>query len=806
MAKSKFEPPKLGSDVDAGKFKKLAQRVEDTLAKETLFAEPKQIDPSLVLVAPLNRDGAPPNVQHVHCGILKSFKTKGFDRTRPAIGICIKFTSEEGKKKLLEHNKRFSKGNKLLPPIDEEQAIYGSLATSHFNLALRCIQSGISSPIGNLLDLTAENHNLKDMVLNGHRWWILPESVAKEKQVDISLWRNMDQNENQATHEIEILQSIKATAEHLSQKQAKVTQGDLVAAAGRRNPAKISVPALMNLCKFYIGFLENGVVDLVQDLVDFHSLTVDPKELTVSTSFFQTIVSEEALSKCPHTRLHLVISQYTTEKMRVMAGGPGVSMFLETGQITSLCRKPDLLKTLENKMREIKGKYLPILEKLLSERQARLELAVYMDLILRCLFSKPWPLLDPKVTLNVGKFSVEKIGDLGVQWARTVDLKHPDLGFAEAAGLQETLDDSVEEAKEVDLGGLRQAKRTSSDGPEPDLGPKFQRGDQVTVVRRMSWALPQPEMPKYRKDLVEGTEGVIEGWADLEQRQVLLKVVLDLPSGPKQSITKEVYPRNLKLTSDYQASKGGLESASEKEPAKECPLQAPQWFLGSSDPSCVKIEPHFKELVADSDKCSKLMYLKSRIGVAQEALLETLPKYSEKDFVVVHRKNEKGLWKDELWTKRDFEPLEIQLGPFSSQLKDTHLMATAHAVVGLPKHGRGAHPENLSLAFDGRGRTLMAHKGSLDSEEHQGSFYWLVQRTSQASVANLTFENAILEQQIKVSLPAPKRRKVTTVQWDSSELPSIPILVNKKAIQKNTKLLMFQAEKKKEEKKENKYR
>lgn len=71
-------------------------------------------------------------------------------------------------------------------------------------------------------------------------------------------------------------------------------------------------------------------------------------------------------------------------------------------------------------------------------------------------------------------------------------------------------------------------------------------------------------------------------------------------------------------------------------------------------------------------------------------------------------------------------------------------------------------------------------------------------------VPNLTFENAILEQQIKVSLPAPKRRKVTTVQWDSSELPSIPILVNKKAIQKNTKLLVFQAEKKKEEKKENK--
>ena len=102
------------------------------------------------------------------------------------------------------------------------------------------------------------------------------------------------------------------------------------------------------------------------------------------------------------------------------------------------------------------------------------------------------------------------------------------------------------------------------------------------------------------------------------------------------------------------------------------------------------------------------MHLKSRIGVTMEALAESLPSYNDKDFLVVHKKNNKGLWKDELWTQRDFDAFEIQLGPFSSQLKETHLMATAHAVVGTPKHGRGAHPENLSLALDGRGRTCIA--------------------------------------------------------------------------------------------------
>ena len=95
-----------------------------------------------------------------------------------------------------------------------EEAIDGSLASSHYNLALRCIQIGLVSPIGTLSDLMAQNYNLKGVVLNCHCWWVLQESVSMGGQVGISLWRDMGQNENQVTHDIEIVQSIKATAEH----------------------------------------------------------------------------------------------------------------------------------------------------------------------------------------------------------------------------------------------------------------------------------------------------------------------------------------------------------------------------------------------------------------------------------------------------------------------------------------------------------------------------------------------------------------------------------------------------------------
>ena len=180
--------------------------------------------------------------------------------------MCIKYTSEAGKKGLMEHNKRFSTGNRLLPPIDEEKAMYGSLAGSHFNLALRLIQSGSYSPIGNLSDMMDEQPHLKMKVKEGHVWTILSEETPLVAQQEISLWKNMDQNDNQGIHEIEILQNIKMTALSLSKSMNKVSMGDLVAFVGKSNPAKIKSSLLMTLCRYYIGFLNNGVPELVGTL------------------------------------------------------------------------------------------------------------------------------------------------------------------------------------------------------------------------------------------------------------------------------------------------------------------------------------------------------------------------------------------------------------------------------------------------------------------------------------------------------------------------------------------------------------
>ena len=120
-------------------------------------------------------------------------------------------------------------------------------------------------------------------------------------------------------------------------------------------------------------------------------------------------------------------------------------------------------------------------------------------------------------------------------------------------------------------------------------------------------------------------------------------------------------------------------------------------------------------------------------------------------------------------------------------------MASLYALVGLPKSGPGAHPENVALALDGRGKNKIAHKGELDEEEHQGSLFWVVGRTSKAVHANLVFEIISFQTQIQMSLPATKKRKTETCSWDSSMMPTVPILVNKKEIKENMQLLVFQA-------------
>ena len=258
---------------------RLAQRVEQALERTT-NKEPKHIHPSRILVSTQNRNGAPPNVQHVHQTILKSFITKGFDYSRPPVGICVEVKSPEGKQKLLEHNKKFL--SPLMPPIVEDGVQYASIACTHLNTALRFLVSGASSPGGDLSGVLESQPNLKEAAEVGHKWWVLPEDTCPHLLSDISNWRNQDQAENQVAHEMEMLQMVATAASILAVKSEFISIRDLISKASRAAHPKQAGTLLGILCKCYAKCTESGSPELVNELIEYHSQQVNPNEVTVS--------------------------------------------------------------------------------------------------------------------------------------------------------------------------------------------------------------------------------------------------------------------------------------------------------------------------------------------------------------------------------------------------------------------------------------------------------------------------------------------------------------------------------------------
>ena len=71
----------------------------------------------------------------------------------------------------------------------------------------------------------------------------------------------------------------------------------------------------------------------------------------------------------------------------------------------------------------------------------------------------------------------------------------------------------------------------------------------------------------------------------------------------------------------------------------------------------------------------------------------------------------------------------------------------------------------------------------------------MVHRASSEKEANMVLEQVSSEQHVTLHMPLKKKK--TQVDWEPADVPTIPILMNKKAIKEHTKLLVFLPETKK---------
>ena len=113
--------------------------------------------------------------------------------------------------------------------------------------------------------------------------------MPAETKVDISLWRNADQNANQGTHEIEILQNVVSSAQALQKDQVKVTTADLIAKTSKRTTQKIPVYALRTVADLFMGYLNKDRADLLAEIVEYHCYSVNPRELVVAIDFIKNL-------------------------------------------------------------------------------------------------------------------------------------------------------------------------------------------------------------------------------------------------------------------------------------------------------------------------------------------------------------------------------------------------------------------------------------------------------------------------------------------------------------------------------------
>lgn len=183
---------------------------------------------------------------------------------------------------------------------------------------------------------------------------------------------------------------------------------DLVGTVQRRHHANnMSGLTFLHRCIFYVQFLEKGAVDLVNELVDFDNHKIGPNELTAGAAFLQTLVSEPHLKQGP---IH-----------KAVLGGHPIHMWkTECKRVDLLCLCPLNLcrpradakhmqinvRPWTSHIQQIKAKYWPWLACHLGGRMAKLEVALYMGMFLKSLFSTPWPYVEPNVHLPMGRFAL----------------------------------------------------------------------------------------------------------------------------------------------------------------------------------------------------------------------------------------------------------------------------------------------------------------------------------------------------------------------------------------------------------------
>ena len=146
---------------------------------------------------------------------------------------------------------------------------------------------------------------------------------------------------------------------------------------------------------------------------------MNPRELVISLDFIKNM-NDTYLYNVPLVKMYLLFTQYTDDKVRQQNNGPSISQFLDGTTLANLCKKSEVLEDLEKMVEDLRNKAFPILEMGMQLPMARLQVAYFIDMAMRCLLSKQWS-ADRPCKLPAGKYTEDKRKHLGFLWAKSVE-------------------------------------------------------------------------------------------------------------------------------------------------------------------------------------------------------------------------------------------------------------------------------------------------------------------------------------------------------------------------------------------------
>jgi len=284
-----FGAPSMTDEQDQAKVLKTSQRVAASMVKYALCDEAVEVDPDEIGADMMNRGGAIPNILVCRENICESFKKDGFDKNKPMPGILKDYSRQQAKRQaLILHNQSFTEGDARWPPVIVDKMAKGSLAGTHLTIAIRIHKHRVMSIAGEAFDV-GDDANLARVTTRGHKYWILDCEIPDKDAVEISEWRNSDNNNNQVKHEVEHLrglQRISRAEMDAAGAAGVVSLSQVLAKFSAQSQLKIAQQATLDLARCVIDFGSGHYVDRI---CTFHSQHINPNELSVPAHVYGAV-------------------------------------------------------------------------------------------------------------------------------------------------------------------------------------------------------------------------------------------------------------------------------------------------------------------------------------------------------------------------------------------------------------------------------------------------------------------------------------------------------------------------------------